>query len=58
MWMWVWIIVVVAAFVLIAKWMDRSRGSQGSSRGEDFSGTKQGRGKRIDGGGTMGPPGL
>ena len=58
MWMWVWIIAVVVVIVLIATWMDRSRGSQGASRGEDLPGTSEGRGKRIDPGDTMGPPGL
>ena len=49
MWMWVWIIAFFAIVVLIAKWMDRSRGSRGASRADDLPRTKEGRPKRIDG---------
>jgi hypothetical protein len=52
--MWVWIIAFLAVVVLLAKWMDRSRGSRGASRQDDLPGTSEGRGKRIDSGGTMG----
>ena len=48
MWMWVWIIIVVAAVILVARWMDRSRGSQGASRDSDLPGTKDGRPRAID----------
>lgn len=48
MWMWAVIIVVVAAVVLVAKWMDRSRGSQGASRSLDLPGIKEGRPRHID----------
>jgi len=48
MWMWVVILAVVAAFVLAAKWMDRSRGSQGASRAKDLPGTRAGRPRHID----------
>ena len=48
MWMWAVIIVVVSMVVLAAKWMDRSRGSQGASRGLDLPGTKDGRPRHID----------
>jgi hypothetical protein len=46
--MWVVIIVVVATVVLLAKWMDSSRGSQGASRSLDLPGTKEGRPRHID----------
>jgi len=55
MWMWVWIIAFLAVVVLLARWMDRSRGSQGASRRDDLPGTSEGRGKRIDSGGHLGP---
>jgi hypothetical protein len=55
MWMWVWIIAFLVVVVLLAKWMDRNRGSQGASRKDDLPGTIAGRPKRIDSGGTMGP---
>ena len=48
MWMWAVIIVVVSMVVLAAKWMDRSRGSQGASRRLDLPGTKDGRPRHID----------
>ena len=48
MWMWAVIIVVVATVVLVAKWMDRSRGSQGASRSLDLPGIKDGRPRHID----------
>ena len=48
MWMWVVIISVVVTVVLLAKWMDRSRGSQGASRGLDLPGTREGRPRHID----------
>lgn len=48
MWMWIGIIIVVAAIILVAKWMDRSRGSQGASRGSDLPGIKDGRPRHID----------
>ncbi len=45
MWVWVWltIIIFVVAAVLVARWMDRYRGSQGASRDSDLPGTKHGR---------------
>ena len=48
MWMWVAIIIVVVTVVLLAKWMDRSRGSQGASRSRDLPGTRDGRPRHID----------
>ena len=48
MWMWVVIISVVVTVVLLAKWMDRSRGSQGASRSLDLPGTRDGRPRHID----------
>lgn len=48
MWMWAVISVVVVAVVLVAKWMDRSRGSQGASRSLDLPGIKDGRPSHID----------
>lgn len=48
MWMWAVIVVVVAMVVLVAKWIDRSRGSQGASRSLDLPGTKAGRPRHID----------
>ncbi len=50
--MWIWvvivIVVVVATVVLLAMWVDRSRGSQGASRSLDLRGTKDGRPRHID----------
>ena len=46
--MWVVVIVVVATVVLLAKWMDRSRGSQGASRSLDLPGTQDGRPRHVD----------
>ena len=46
--MWVVVIVVVATVVLLAKWMDHSRGSQGASRSLDLPGSKDGRPRHID----------
>lgn len=43
--MWVWIIAFLAVAVLPARWMDRSRGSQGASRQNDLPGTSEGPGK-------------
>ena len=48
MWMWVGIISVIVIVILLAKWMDRSRGSQGASRSLDQPGTKDGRPRHID----------
>lgn len=48
MWMWGVIIVVVVTLVLLAKWMDHSRGSQGASRGLDLPAIKDGRPRHID----------
>lgn len=48
MWMWVVIISGVAAVILVAQWMDRSRGSQGASRSLDLPGTRDGRPRHID----------
>jgi hypothetical protein len=48
MWMWVGVIIIVATVILLAKWMDRVRGSQGASRGLDLPGTKDGRPRHID----------
>ena len=48
MWMWAVIIIVVTTVVLLAPWMDRSRGSQGASRSLDLPGTKEGRPRHID----------
>jgi hypothetical protein len=48
MWMWVVIISGVAAVILVAQWMDRSRGSQGASRSLDLPGIKEGWPRRID----------
>lgn len=50
MWMWMWIIIVstVVTIVLLAKWIDRSRGSQGASRSLDLPGIKDGRPRHID----------
>ncbi len=48
MWMWAVIIIVVTTVVLLAQWMDRSRGSQGASRSLDLPGTKDGRPRHID----------
>jgi len=52
---WLGIIAFLVVVVLIAKWMDRSRGSRGASRQDDLPGTSEGRGKAIDGGGHIGP---
>ena len=46
--MWAVIFVVITTVILVAKWMDRSRGSQGASRSLDLPGTKQGRPRHID----------
>jgi hypothetical protein len=46
--MWTVVIGVVVTVVLLALWMDRSRGSQGSSRALDLPGTKEGRPRHID----------
>jgi len=40
-----WVVVIV---VLLAKWIDRSRGSQGASRSHDLPGAKDGRPRHID----------
>ena len=48
MWMWVVIISVIVTVVLLAKWMDHSRGSQGGSRNLDLPGIKEGRPRHID----------
>ena len=48
MWMWVMVFVVVATVILLAQWMDRRRGSQGTSRSSDLPGTKDGRPRHID----------
>ena len=48
MWMWAVVIIVVAVLVLAAKWMDRTRGSQGASRTLDLPGVKDGRPGPID----------
>ena len=48
--MWIWIIIVsaIATVILLAQWIDRSRGSQGASRSLDLPGVKDGRPSRID----------
>lgn len=48
MWMWIAIIAFVVSVILVASWMDRSRGSQGASRSHDLPGTKAGRPRHID----------
>jgi len=48
MWMWIVIISVIVTVLLLATWMDRSRGSQGGSRSQDLPGTKEGRPSHID----------
>ena len=48
MWMWVLIISVIATVVVLAKWMDHHRGSQGASRSLDLPGIKDGRPRHID----------
>ena len=48
MWFWVVVIGFVVMVVLLARWIDRSRGSQGASRGLDLPGTKEGRPRHID----------
>ena len=48
MWMWIDIITFVLTVVLVATWMDRSRGSQGASRSSDLPGVKDGRPRHID----------
>ena len=48
MWMWGVIIGVVATVVLLANWMDHTRGSQGESRSLDLPGTVDGRPRHID----------
>jgi hypothetical protein len=48
MWMWAVIAVVVVTVVLLSKWMDRTRGSQGASRSSDLPGVKDGRPRHID----------
>ena len=46
--MWLVISVFITALILVAKWMDRTRGSQGASRSLDLPGTKDGRPRHID----------
>lgn len=46
--MWAVIVIVVTTVVVLAQWMDRSRGSQGASRSLDLPGTKDGRPRHID----------
>lgn len=48
MWIWMVVIVVVVTVILLARWMDRSRGSQGASRSSDLPGLKDGRPGHID----------
>ena len=48
MWMWAVIAAVVFTVILLAKWMDRTRGSQGASRSSDLPGVKEGRPRHID----------
>lgn len=48
MWMWVVIIGFIVTVVLLAMWMDRSRGSHGPSRSLDLPGIKDGRPRHID----------
>ena len=48
--MWTWIVILgfVVTVVLLARWIDRGRGSQGASRSLDLPVTKQGRPRHID----------
>ena len=48
MWMWAVIVGFIVTVILLAKWMDRSRGSQGASRSLDLPATKDGRPRHID----------
>lgn len=48
MWTWIVILSIVGTIILLATWMDRSRGSQGASRSLDLPGTKEGRPRHID----------
>lgn len=48
MWMWIIIVSAIVTIVLLAKWIDRSRGSQGASRSLDLPGIKDGRPRHID----------
>jgi hypothetical protein len=48
MWFWIIIVSAIVTVVLLAKAIDRSRGSQGASRGLDLPGTKDGRPRHID----------
>lgn len=48
MWMWITIVSVIVTVVLLANWIDRSRGSQGASRSLDLPGIKDGRPRHID----------
>jgi hypothetical protein len=48
MWMWIVIAGAIVTIVLLAKWIDRSRGSQGASRSLDLPGIKDGRPRHID----------
>ncbi len=48
MWMWMIIVSLVVAVVLLAKWIDHSRGSQGASRSLDLPGISEGRPRQID----------
>ena len=46
--MWIVIVATIVALVLLAKGIDRSRGSHGASRSLDLPGTKEGRPRHID----------
>jgi hypothetical protein len=48
MWMWIIIVSAIVTIVLLAKAIDRSRGSQGASRNLDLPGIKDGRPRHID----------
>ncbi len=48
MWMWIIIVSAITTVILLARWIDRSRGSQGASRSLDLPGTKDGRPRHID----------
>ncbi|GAA4413482.1 hypothetical protein GCM10023168_36420 [Fodinibacter luteus] len=46
--MWIIIVSALVTIVLLAKGIDRSRGSQGASRSLDLPGIKDGRPRHID----------
>ncbi|MFL6081108.1 MAG: hypothetical protein ACJ714_14360 [Ornithinibacter sp.] len=48
MWMWIIIGSIIVTVILLARWIDRSRGSQGASRSLDLPGIKAGRPSHID----------